>query len=80
MTIDFEYFKKEYLTFRCIVGQKKYSTGQIWDALQGLLHVLLELKKNPKVKNTDKADAQAIMESMMQVELPMRMAHLAPLI
>ena len=74
MDITFEYFCKEYLTFREMIGLKKYSTGHIFKALQGLLYVLLELKKNKNVTKQNKNIAQAIMESMMSVELPRRMA------
>ena len=70
MKIDIDYFRKEYLAFRGIMCSVKYSTGQIFDALLGLLHVYLRLD----CKLQDKNDAKMIMESLLQVELPRRMA------
>ena len=70
MKITIEYFRKEYLAFREIMCSTKHSTGQIFDALQGLSHVYLRLDCEPKDKN----DAKAIMESLVRVELPRRMA------
>ena len=62
------------MTFRNIIGLRKYSKGQIWDAWMGLLRVHLELNKNKAIEDDDKETAMMIMKSMMQIEFPRRMA------
>ncbi|KKN05782.1 hypothetical protein LCGC14_1083780 [marine sediment metagenome] len=76
MKVDMDYFHKEYLTFRGMVSSNKLSKGQIWDAMQGLLHVLLELQKNKQISNKDKETASSLMRSFMQIEMPIRAQYI----
>jgi len=70
MEVTLNYFRREYLAFREIAGSREYTTGQIWDGLQGLLYAYAHLK----CKKSEKKDVDALMLSLLQVELPRRMA------
>ena len=73
MVIDMAYFTKEFLEFKGIIGLKKYTRGQIFDALQGLLNVRLKLQNNSLVSDKDKDFATSLMKTLMHIELPMVM-------
>ena len=71
--LSMQYFKREYLTFRAIMGSPLFSKGKLWDALMALLHLYLKLQ-NSSLKMEEKSLIDVLMKSLLVIELPMVMS------
>ena len=72
--LSIQYFKREYLSFRAIMGSKLFSKGQLWDGLMGLLNLYLKLQ-NSSLKMEEKSLIDVLMKSLLVIELPMVMSY-----